>query len=98
MLRDLIVGLEDEEFRTGVPDLARASASQEEIALYEERGWDTMMMRRKTLEDGRSVLDPTPSELSDALQVIMGRLARANLTWRMKSSSKIPLVFENEDA
>lgn len=97
MLRDLAVGLEDGEFWDGVPDIIRGKLNQEEVEAYGRRGWDSMQMREKELEDGRTVLDPTAAELSNALQIVMALFARRNMTWKVKKNHKIPLEFGNEE-
>lgn len=96
-LRDLIVGLEDDEFWTGFPEgVKKENLSDEEIQEYELRGWNKLRIRVKTRRVGKVTIrepDPTPQELSLMVRIIMALLARQGMTWRRKSTDEITSDF-----
>lgn len=97
-LRDLIVGLEDEEFWNGIPMnlQEKKDFSDEEKLVYEDRGWNTIKIRSQLIMvNGREVesYDPLPQELSKMLRIILALLARRNMTWRRRNVDEIPLTF-----
>ncbi len=96
-LRDLIVGLEDDEFWNGTPmHLRDKTIPQEHEAEYKDRGWKSINVRmRKRVVDGIEIeyLDPLPQELSKMLRIILALLARRNMTWRRRNVDEIPLTF-----
>ena len=99
-LRDLIVGLEDEEFWTGLPmNLGKDklnALTPEQKQQYSERGWNTMRVQERVVKQGTRVikfLDPTPSELSLMLRIMMALMARRNMTWRRRNVDEIPMTF-----
>lgn len=90
-LRDLVVGLEDKEFWTGVPDKVK-DATDEELEEYLERGWNGVKIRMKVRKVGKIEIrepDPTPQELSLMLRILMALLARQGMTWRRKLTDEI---------
>lgn len=98
-LRDLIVGLEDEEFWDGIPMNLRKKQdkiSPTDLQEYTDRGWRSIKVRmRIRLEQGKEIesLDPLPEELSKMLRIILALLARRNMTWRRRNVDEIPLTF-----
>lgn len=99
-LRDLVVGLEDEEFWDGVPKKIRATVSPEQSAIYNERGWNSLSVRMKVeaQPDGttRETLDPTPAELSLMLRIMMGLFARRGVTWRRTVVDRIHMEIGDD--
>lgn len=93
-LRDMVVGLEDEEFWTGIPEDARdrlPQAEEEREQVVEElgrNGWESMPMRAIEAPDGRTVYRPTKAQLSRALRIIMRLLARKGILWRTKTRTR----------
>lgn len=96
-LRDLIVGLEDEEFWDGTPmNIRNKTLSDDEKKEYADRGWRTIKVRMRIKKvDGQVIesLDPLPEELSKMLRIILALLARRNMTWRRRNVDEIPLTF-----
>lgn len=98
-LRDLIVGLEDDEFWDGIPMNLRKKQdkiSEQDMKEYVDRGWRSIKVRmRIRLENGKEIesLDPLPEELSKMLRIILALLARRNMTWRRRNVDEIPLTF-----
>lgn len=92
-LRDLVVGLEDDEFWTGVPEkVKKEDLSGEELKAYEERGWNGIRIRMKVRKVWKVEVrepNPTPQELSLMLRVLMALLARQGMTWRRKLTDEI---------
>lgn len=95
-LRDMIVGLEDDEFFDGIPegvreDMKKMTKKQREKVLdkYKEQGWDGYPIRAYKASSGRIVYKPTSENLSAALRIVMRLLARQNIVWRSKRVSKL---------
>lgn len=98
-LRDLLVGLEDEEFWDGIPDSRRKAMqkmteaeAEKERQLWAVEGWNGYPCRAVPGPQGRPIFKPTPENLSHAYQIVMRLAARRSLTWRTKrvSSLQIP--------
>lgn len=91
-LRDLIVGMEDEEFWSGIPK-GLIVEDEEEREEYEKRGWNGIPVRMKRTQIGKKEFidepDPMPVELSQMLRIIMALLARRGMTWRRKNYDEI---------
>lgn len=87
MLRDLLVGVEDDEFFDGVPATVRGTEGAREA--YAERGWDTMVVTASS-SGGRAVLTPSNAELGVMLRCLTALMARRGLTFRSQFSSRVP--------
>ena len=97
-LRDIIVGLEDEEFFDGIPmNFRKKELTLEERNYYVQRGWDSIKVRSKEGPDGE-YLDPTPGELSRMLRILMALLARRNMTWKRRMIDTIPMNVEESES
>jgi hypothetical protein len=102
-LRDLIVGMEDDEFWNGIPmnlqeSFKKGNLTENEIMEYRKRGWDTIpirIMRVKKNGKFEKVASPTAIELSEMLRIIMALLARRGITWRRTTFDTIK---NDEDA
>lgn len=100
-LRDMVVGLEDDEFFDGVPLWRRKKFGNMEhdermkvFAQYKHEGWDCVPVRAFRGTNGFPVYRPTPDNLSAQLRIILRLLARRKITWRVKRRS---FVFPNAD-
>lgn len=98
-LRDLVVGLEDQEFWDGLPDQARSkvralaeSGHQEKVQeireAYARYGWSTCPIRAYELDDGTVVYRPSPEDLSALLRIILRLLARRGVNWKRKKQTR----------
>lgn len=99
-LRDICVGLEDEEFWDGIPKQVRERKNPPitdvEKKAYNDRGWETMEVRMRVMKIGKHemrFLDPTASELSLMLRILMALLARRGMTWKRRTIDEIPMTF-----
>lgn len=95
-LRDMVVGLEDEEFWDGIPkhERARVKLLPERERVKEERrfaveGWNGYPVRAFRGPSGEPVYVPTSENLSCALRIIMRLLARQGMAWRTRRVSKL---------
>lgn len=100
-LRDLLVGLEDDEFWTGIPSLEnQTKLSDKNKAEYAQRGWDNLEFDELIDDDGKQPgrPAPTPEQLSLAMRILMGLLARRGMTWRRRNRDRlIPDQGQAED-
>lgn len=93
-LRDMVVGLEDEEFYDGIPDEVRAQVQDGQVSIeqarerYAEYGWQSCSVRAYETEDGGVVLDPSPSDLSKLYRIIQRLLARKGLVYKRKTRTR----------
>lgn len=101
-LRDILIGLEDEEFWDGIPMNLRNKRNDikpEDLQRYKDRSWTDVPCTMRVIKDdqGRKheYLDPTPMELSRMLQILMALLARRGMTWRRKNVDEIQMTFGN---
>lgn len=103
-LRDMVVGLEDEEFYDGIPDSERSKIQVGELGLAETReayadyGWDTFSVRAYEATNGEYVLDPSPSDLSQAYRIIQRLLARKGLVYKRKKRTRFAPYGEADQA
>ena len=101
-LRDMIVGLEDDEFWDGIPEHVRNSkefrsltgkALEREKAKWAVEGWNGYPVRafKQKTPDGTivPVYMPTSENLSCALRIIMRVLSRAGIVWRTRRVSTL---------
>lgn len=96
MLRDMIVGLEDDEFWDGIPAHARGKWTKAEggekatiAKQWAPEGWTGVPFRAYRLPDGGVVFRPTSENLSSALRIIMRLLARRGIAWRTRRRSDL---------
>lgn len=94
-LRDLVVGLEDDEFWNGVPErLEGQDLSEDELKEYHSRGWNGVEIDVELMEDSNGGLIeepcPTPQQLSQMLRIIMALFARTGMSWRSTVNDEIP--------
>lgn len=109
-LRDLAVGLEDEEFWDGLPpgirgkvkalekDPDNRKAIHEAKRLreaYEHRGWNGVPIRAIPGPRGEPQWRPTAANLSDQLQIVLRLLDRHGLRWKTHRQSPLPPVPAN---
>lgn len=102
-LRDILIGLEDNEFFNGIPMNLQDKQDKikaEHLETYRARSWDAIPVRMRSAKDEagniEEWLDPTPIELSKMLQILMALLARRNMTWRRKNVDEINMTFGKE--
>ena len=95
-LRDMVVGLEDDEFWDGIPeDLRRGldkKPRRQQEAIRKDcavNGWDGYPVRAYRTGGGGVIFMPTSDQLSLALRIVMRLLARRGLAWRMRRTSKL---------
>lgn len=109
-LRDMLHGLEDEEFWDGIPDKVRARLEaiqdpEEKEEAYEmarerfaEYGWERLPMRAVQARDGRVVFKPTAEDLSRALRVVNRLVVRLGLVIEEKRRTRFaPFGQDLED-
>jgi hypothetical protein len=96
-LRDLLVGIEDDEFWDGIPATERSrlpKLTEEEAERarqrWAEEGWLGYPCRAIRGPSGQPVFRPTADNLSHAYRIIMRLAARRGLSWRTKRISKLP--------
>lgn len=105
-LRDMLVGLEDEEFWDGIPPHVRkdleAKSEDEREAIketYSEHGWSTHRIRAFPIRNAAGevvpVYRPTPENLSTALRIVRRLATRVGITWKRKRVSRLPSYEEN---
>lgn len=96
-LRDMVVGLEDDEFYDGIPDRVRSDleereADEEEWEAVRERfaehGWESHSVDAVEGPDGRPVFMPSHADLSKALRIVMRLLARRGIVWKRKTRTR----------
>lgn len=95
-LRDMVVGLEDDEFYDGIPNQEREKIKNGDHELtmeearerYAEFGWDGFTMRTWEQADGTLVTDPSPADLSKAYRIIQRLLARKGLVYKRKTRTR----------
>lgn len=93
-LRDMVVGLEDEEFWDGIPQAVRTSLHDDPdvyervAAEYAHDGWKGYPCRAIQGVDGRPIYRPTAENLSTALRIIMKLLARRGILWKRKRQTR----------
>lgn len=105
-LRDLIVGIEDEEFWDGIPAEVRAGLPKQpkpkqeaEREKWAPGGWAAFPCRAIPGPGGRPIYLPTSEELSHARRIVLRLAARRGLTWKTKRISSLPKpqdALENE--
>lgn len=99
-LRDMLVGLEDEQFWDGLPqDQRQHVADLEEKGLrreahrirakYESQGWLGVPVRAVRGAGNRAIWRPTPENLSDQLRILMALLNRNGLLWKTRKTTRI---------
>lgn len=105
-LRDMVVGLEDDEFWDGIPahvreDQARVPGHRwaEIREHYAPQGWNDVPVTAFQGPDG-PIFEPTDAELSAMLKIILRLLHRRSLTWRLKRMAIIdaPEGEDHDDA
>lgn len=96
-MRDMIVGLEDEQFWDGIPPKAREQIASMDPDAQErakrpflEDGWSTHSVRAYRSPRGPS-FRPTAVELSNELRIIMRLLDRRGMIRKMRTSSTLPV-------
>lgn len=104
-LRDQLVGLEDDEFWTGI-DAAAAKrikaaedAGDDDLAqkLAQEcapRGWLGVPIRAYQAEDGSPIYKPTNAELSTMRRILNRLLHRKGMLWKTRHKAPLPPVEE----
>lgn len=104
-LRDLLVGMEDDEFWDGIPKDERAKLAKAPPHVadqirdrYAVEGWLGYPCRAVRGPGGQPIYLPTADNLSHAYRIIMRLAARRGLSWRTKNVSKLPGPAEVEDA
>lgn len=92
-LRDLLVGIEDDEFWDGIPQPIRASLpkltkkKQEETRQkWSVEGWNGYPCRAYPSPHG-PIYRPTAEQLSHAYQIVMRLANRKGLTWKKRRIS-----------
>lgn len=103
-LRDMVVGLEDEEFWDGIPPhvrgelkkMSRKVRSKEEEKWAVE-GWNGYPVRAFRGPGGVPVYMPTSENLSCALRIVMRLLSRQGIAWRTRRVSKLSKWKEGEE-
>lgn len=110
-LRDLLVGIEDEEFWDGIPPEERAKLAklppleQEQVAKrFAAEGWSGYPCRAVQVAveqpDGSTKwvthYTPTPENLSHAYRIVMRLAARRGLSWRTRRVSRLSPKVEAE--
>jgi len=105
-MRDMVVGLEDEQFWDGVPANARAKimllddpeVQEEALAEFAEQGWSTHSVRAYNGPRG-PIFRPSAVDLSKELRIILGLLDRKGMIRQTRRSSTMPreLVLGSED-
>lgn len=95
-LRDMVVGLEDDEFWDGIPPHVRKSltamteiARQVETKKWSVEGWNGYPVRAFKGPGGQPIFVPTNENLSCALRIVMRLLARQGIAWRTRRVSKL---------
>ncbi len=97
-LRDMVVGLEDDEFWDGIPPHVResekfkklpAKAREREEKKWAVEGWNGYPVRAFRGPGGQPIFMPTSENLSCALRIIMRLLARSGIVWRTRRVSKL---------
>ena len=95
-LRDMVVGLEDQEFWDGIPpDVRRKLKSMSEAErrrvtrTWEVEGWSGYPVRAIRGPNGEPVFMPTSENLSCALRIVMRLLARQGIAWRTRRVSHL---------
>lgn len=96
MLRDLVVGLEDDEFWDGVPEGVRSGLegkSSEErqtvVDRWKPEGWRGVPVRAYRGPGGATVYRPSGENLSNLLRIVMRLLARRGVAWRTRRRSDL---------
>lgn len=102
-LRDILVGLEDEEFWNGIPmnlQSKKDKLKEEDLKEYKERSWTDVPCTMRSIKDDQGnvqeYLDPSAIELSKMLQILMALLARRGMTWRRRNVDEISMTFGQE--
>lgn len=103
-LRDLLVGIEDDEFWDGIPKKVRdalpkmtKAKAAEAQAEWAPNGWDGITFRAVPGPGGRPLYRPTADELSHAYRIIMRLASRKGLTWRTKRISGLGSIEPGKD-
>lgn len=96
-LRDMVVGLEDEEFWDGIPQPLRDDTTDELREKYARYGWDGVPCRAFEGPGGEPMYRPTPEDLSEQLRIIMRLLYRRGITWKRLRTSRLGSLDEDAD-
>lgn len=103
-LRDLLVGIEDQEFWDGIPknvreEMTKMTPGQRDAAAgrHAGSGWDGITFRAIRGPGGKPVYRPTADELSRAYQIILRLAARKGLTWKTKRISGLGMNQDPAD-
>ncbi len=95
-LRDMVVGLEDDEFWDGLPKEVRSTLKKlpkiEQAKVQKQwavEGWNGYPVRAFRGPGGQAVYMPTSENLSCALRIIMRLLSRQGIAWRTRRISKL---------
>lgn len=93
-LRDLVIGLEDDQFDDGIPDHVRKNLStltpaeqRAERERWAPHGWNGVPIRAYRRPDGTIRWAPTAQDLSNQYRIIMALLDRRGISWRRKRVS-----------
>lgn len=95
-LRDMVVGLEDDEFWDGIPNSERSKIKklpekerEKEFKRWAVEGWNGYPVRAFRGPGGQPIYVPTSENLSCALRIVMRLLARQGIAWRTRRISKL---------
>ncbi len=95
-LRDMVVGLEDQEFWDGIPREERPRIKklkdkerEAEEKKFSVEGWNGYPVRAFRGPGGQPIFMPTSENLSCALRIVMRLLARQGIAWRTRRVSKL---------
>lgn len=103
-LRDMVVGLEDEEFWDGIPEDVRKSLKKETDEWKRQEitkacaveGWNGYPVRAFRSPSGQPIYMPTPENLSCAYRIVMRLLSRKGIAWRTRRISKLERLEGDE--
>lgn len=103
-LRDMVVGLEDEEFWDGIPKSERHRVKklpekerEKEEKKWSVEGWNGYPVRAFKGPGGVPVYMPTSENLSCALRIVMRLLARQGIAWRTRRVSTLKKWGEKDE-
>ncbi len=103
-LRDMVVGLEDDEFWDGIPPHVRSEMNKMPKKQWERtqqewavEGWNGYPVRAFRGPGGVPVYMPTSDNLSCALRIVMRLLSRSGIAWRTRRVSKLKKWGEGEN-
>ena len=103
-LRDMVVGLEDDEFWDGIPKDVRKELKkmderkrEEAVKQWAVEGWNGYPVRAFRGPSGVPVYMPTSENLSCAYRIVMRLLSRQGIAWRTRRISKLEKLGGEEE-